>query len=393
MRERVTESERGSIDARYYLYVTGEIDKAVSTYEGLAHDYPASAGSFNHLGTTEMKLGRNERAADDLKKALQIDPTRATTYGNLAVTLLRLNKVQEATSVLEAAAKRGLRTDYLLQVNYWVAFVRQDQKAMDQLLAQSTDIPGARSALLAEQANTDSYYGHFEKAQSLSDSAVKLMVHDGDKESAANCLAVAAIREAETGSSAKARLLIHQARKISDDKHTATLMALVSAEIGDYKQALSLSDSLSKQYPHATFLQSYWLPIIRAEVELRQGRGEKAVSLLAATEPFESAVADEFPTPSLYPIYARGRAYLSAGDGIKAADEFQKMIDHPGMVVNLPIGALAYLGRARAYALAGRPEQARASYRDFLRLWTGADPNIPVLRQAREEFDRFNKAH
>jgi DNA-binding winged helix-turn-helix (wHTH) protein/Tfp pilus assembly protein PilF len=393
LRERVTESERGSIDARYYLYVTGEVEKAASTYESLAQDYPASAGSFNHLGTTEMKLGRNERAAEDLHRALQIDATRATTYGNLAITLLRLNKLQEAEAVLETAAKRGLRTDYLLQVNYWVAFFRHDQKAMEQLLAQSTDIPGARQVLLAEQANTESYHGHFEKAQSFSDSAIKLMVHDGDKESAANCLATAAIREAEAGSVAKARLLIHQARKISDDKHTATLMALVFAETGDYKQALSLSDSLSKQYPHATFLQTYWLPIIRAELELRQGRGEKAVRLLAATEPFESAVADEFPTTSLYPVYVRGQAYLSAGDGNKAADEFQKMIDHPGMVLNLPIGALAYLGRARAYALAGRPEQARASYRDFLRLWTGADSNIPVLLKAREEFDRFNEAH
>jgi Flp pilus assembly protein TadD len=145
-----------------------------------------------------MKLGRNERAAEDLHKALQIDATRATTYGNLAITLLRLNKLQEAESVLETAAKRGLRTDYLLQVNYWVAFFRQDQKAMEQLLAQSSDIPGARPALLAEQANTESYHGHFEKALSLSDSAIKLMVHDGDKESAANRLAIEAVREAET---------------------------------------------------------------------------------------------------------------------------------------------------------------------------------------------------
>jgi tetratricopeptide (TPR) repeat protein len=390
LRERVTESERGSIDARYYLYVTGEVDKAASTYEGLAHDYPTSAGSFNHLGTTEMKLGRNERAAEDLHKALLIDPTRATTYGNLAMTLLRLNKVQEAVSVLEAAAKRGLHTDYLLQVNYWAAFARQDQKGMEQLVAQSTDIPGARSALLAEEANTESYYGHFEKAQSLSDSAVKLMVRDGDKESAANCLANAAIREAEIGSSAKARLLIHQARKISDDKHTTTLMALVSAEIGDYKQAISLSDSLDKKYPHGTFLQSYWIPVIRAEVELRQGRGDKAVSLLAAAGPFETAVADEFPTTSLYPVYVRGQAYLAAGDGNRAAEEFQKMIDHPGMVLNLPIGALAYLGRARAFFLAGRSDQAHASYRDFLQLWHGAEPDIPILRQARQEFAQLN---
>jgi DNA-binding winged helix-turn-helix (wHTH) protein/tetratricopeptide (TPR) repeat protein len=390
LRERVTESERGSIDARYYLYVTGEVDKAASTYEGLARDYPASAGSFNHLATTEMKLGRNERAAEDLHKALQIDATRATTYGNLAVALLRLNKVQEAVSVLEIAAKRGLRTDYLLEVNYWVAFSRQDQKGMEQLLVQSTEIPGARSALLAEQASTEAYHGHFEKARSLSHSAIKLMMHDGDKESAANCLANAAIREAETGSSAKARLLIHQARKISDDKHTATLMALVSAETGDYKQALSLSDYLDKKYPHGTFLQSYWLPVIRAEVELRQGRGGKAVNLLAPAGPFESAATDEFPTTSLYPVFVRGQAYLSAGDGNKAAAEFQKIIDHPGMVLNLPVGALAYLGRARAYSLAGRSEQARAAYRDFLQLWNGADPNIPILHQAREEFARLN---
>ena len=390
LRDRLTESERGSIDARYYLYVTGEVEKAASTYELMAQDYPDSAGSLNHLGTIDLTLGRDAQAAESFRKALLLDATRATTYGNLAAALFRQKRIPESVSVLEQAEKRNLHTDYLLEVRYWVAFLNNDEDGMARIVQQSSEIRSASSVLLSEQANTESYHGHFESALALSKKAADLMQQDGDKESAARCLAQAAVREGDVGHAETARSLIEQARKLSDDKEIATMMALVSAQTGDYKQALTMARALDNQYPHATFLQSYWLPIIRADVELGQGRGTQAVSLMTHTEPYDSAVTLAFPNSSLYPTYVRGSAYLAAGDGNRAAAEFQKIIDNPGLVLNFSYGALARLGRARAYALAGHSIEARDAYREFLQLWKDADSNLPTLNRAHSEFERLN---
>lgn len=389
LRERVTETERASIDARYYLYVTREIDKAAQTYEDLAQKYPESASSLNHLGTVDLKLGRNERAVSSFRKAMQLDATRATTYANLAASLLRLNEVQAAASVLSTAEQIGLHTDYLLQANYWLAFLRGDERGMERLVHESIGTPGSYHLLLAEQAHTESYHGRFDRSRSLTTAASEKLVHDGDKDAAATFLAQAAVWEAEVGSATKARSLSQQAQKLSHNEQIATLTALVDAEIGDSGQALATCEILDKRYPNGTFIQNYWLPIIRAKVELRRAKVAKAVSLLSMTAPFDAAVPDEFATSALYPAYARGQAYLAAGDGKRAGAEFRSIIDRPGMVLNLPLGALARLGQARAYSLSGHPAEARDAYQSFFELWKEADPNIPILRQAQAEVDRL----
>lgn len=385
LRERVTESERASIEARYYLYVTEEIDKAALTYQVQAQDYPESAGTLNHLGTANLRLGRNEQAANDFRKAILIDPTRATSYGNLALSLLRLNRIQEAESVLAAAEKRGLHTDYLLQVNYWLAFLNGKQKEMDHLIAQTAEIPSAKPTLQSELANTEAYSGHFRKALSLSLSSVESMKGSGDKDSAAGCLAQAAVREGEVGSSAQARSLIEQAGKLSNDKVTVALTALVSAQIGDYKKALSLSETLDRQFPRGTLVQRFWLPMIRGEIGLREGKGPKAVEMLSAAEPFDPGGADGCSVSPLLPAYLLGQAYLVAGEGDKAGGEFRKLLDNRGMVLDSPFGALAYLGQARAYSLDGKSAEARKAYQDFFSIWKDADSNTPLLRQAQAE--------
>jgi DNA-binding winged helix-turn-helix (wHTH) protein/tetratricopeptide (TPR) repeat protein len=392
LRERVTESERASIEARYYLYVTEEIDKAASTYQVQALDYPDSAGTLNHLGTTNLRLGRNEQAADNFRGALLIDPTRASSYGNLALSLLRLNRVQEAQSALAAAEKRGFHTDYLLQVNYWVAFLNGNQKEMDRVITRTAEIPSAKPILQSEAATTEAYSGHFEKALSLSLSAVELMKTPADKDSAAACLAVAAVREGEVGSAANARSLIQQAGKLSNDKVTVELTALVSAQIGDYKKALSLSEALDKQFPHGTLVQGFWLPMIRGEVDLRQGRGPKAVEMLSVAQPFDPGGADGCSVSPLLPAYLLGDAYLAAGEGDRAGGEFRRLLDNRGMVLNSPFGALAYLGQARAYSLDGKPAEARKAYQIFFDIWKDADSSIPLLRQAQAEAGRLSAA-
>jgi DNA-binding winged helix-turn-helix (wHTH) protein/Tfp pilus assembly protein PilF len=391
LRDRVTESERGSIDARYYLYVTQELDKAAQTYETLAADYPDTAGSFNHLGTIYQRLGRDEQAVDAFRRAMALDATRVTTYANLAESLTQLDRIQDAEAVLDAAEKRGLRTDYLLDAEYRIAFLKGDRPGMDRLLQEAAGVPGARSLLLFVEANAETYYGHMEKATALTREAADQAVRDGDKESAANGLAEEAINEAEVGSLPEARALFEEARKIDNSQEITILGAVISAETGEPRQALAVAASLDKQYPHGTAIQNYWLPIIRSKVELQRGGAGKLTNLPSWTGTLIPVAADEFSLSTVYPDYLKGQVYLAQGDGNKAGEEFQRLLDEPGKTKGVLLGALAQLGRARAYSLAGQNSNARAAYGQFLALWKDADPQIPILRQARSESEARNR--
>jgi DNA-binding winged helix-turn-helix (wHTH) protein/Tfp pilus assembly protein PilF len=392
LRDRVTESERGSIDARYYLYVTQELDKAGQAYEELATDYPDAAGSFNHLGTIDQRLGRDEQAVDAFRQAMAIDATRATTYANLATSLMALNRIQEAAAVLDAADKRGLHTDYVLVMEYRLAFLKGDQPGMDRLLQEAASVPRAQSLLLIVQANAEAYYGHLEKASALTRSAADLALREGDKELAADGLAEEAINEAEAGSISKTHALLDEARKIDNNQEISILGAVISAEAGDTKQALAVAESLDKQYPRGTAIQNYWLPMIRSKVELQSAGAARAASLPVWTGSLTPVAANEFSLSTIYPNYVRGQVYLSQRDGGKAGEEFQKLLDEPGKTKGVLLGALALLGRARAFALSGQNSNAREAYRQFLDLWKDADPEVPILRQARNESETLRKA-
>jgi DNA-binding winged helix-turn-helix (wHTH) protein/tetratricopeptide (TPR) repeat protein len=392
LRDRVTESEKTTIESRYFMYVTGELEKAADAYEASVHNYPQSATPLNQLGSINGELGRYEQALENLRTALVLDPTRATTYANLAGDLLQLNRLEDADAVLAEAEKRKLQTDFLLQVRYWRAFLRADDAGMQQILVQSSDIPGAQALILTQQANTEAYHGRFEKAFELSGVAANLMQHDGDKESAATCLAEAAVREANVGRSAHARSLIAQAQKLSRGEDVVTLTAVVAAQVGDLQQADVLSRELDRESPSATFVQRYWLPVIRAQTHLDQRQWLKAVSDLDSAVQLEFAGPSALSVATIYPAYVRGYAYLSAGDGAKAAAEFQKLIDHSGIVLNFPLAPLARLGRARAYARSGDAAKARAAYLDFLQLWHDADPDLPILKQAKIEYAKLQSS-
>jgi DNA-binding winged helix-turn-helix (wHTH) protein/Tfp pilus assembly protein PilF len=386
LKDRVTEAERLAIESRYYLYVTGELDKALQVYEYAVEDYPPAAGALNHLGTTAAKLGRLDQGVSSLRAALALDPTRATTYSNLASDLLALNRMDEAAATLAEADKRRFQTDYLLQVSYWHAFLRNDRAEMERILVQSSTVQGAQSLLLTQQANTEAYFGHLEKAGELAVVAANLMQHDADKESAATCLAEAAVREAEVGNAARARSFIAQAQNLFRGDEVVTLAALVAAENGDFKQAEALSRDLDKQWPQGTFVQRYWLPVIRAEIDLHQHQALKAVLDLDLASPLEYGGPSGLSVSSMHPVYVRGNAYLAAGDAKKAAVEFQKFVDHPGVVLNFPLASLARLGLARAYARGGDSAKARAAYQDFLHLWKDADSDLSILKKAKSEY-------
>jgi serine/threonine protein kinase/tetratricopeptide (TPR) repeat protein len=227
LRDHVTEAEREAIEARYYSYVTGNLEKAEEVYAVAVQNYPESAGVYNHLANEQGELGHYEQSVQSFRKALLLDPSRASTYSNLVVGLLALNRVEEASAVLAEADKRGLRTDSLLQAHYWMAFLHNDETGMEQLSQRSADMPGALAVLLSEQSNTAAYHGRFEKAREFSHAAENLMERDGHKESAAIYLVQAALRESEVGEFAPAQEYISQAQKISHGRDVTTLAAAV----------------------------------------------------------------------------------------------------------------------------------------------------------------------
>jgi len=386
LRDRVTEAERVSIESRYDLYVTGDLEKTAETYEVWAQNYPESAGALNHLGTTEAELGRYEKATVSLGQAMRLDPTRATTYANLAMDLFALNRFDEGAAVLDEAEKRKLQTDYLMQANYWRAFLRHDNAGMQRLLLQASDVPGAQPLLLSAQANTEAYYGHYEKARELSGVAADLMEHNQDRESAAACLADVAVREAEAGAFAFARQYLARAQKLAPSTDVRTLAALVMARTGNLNQARTLSAQLDREFPSDTMMQKYWLPVIRAAIEVQQGQGLRASAALIPAAPLEMASPGRWAVAAIYPAYVRGQAYLLTGDATAAAAEFQKLLDHAGAVLNSPLTPLASLGRARAYARTSDTARTRVAYKEFLDLWKDADPDIPLFKQAKSEY-------
>jgi DNA-binding winged helix-turn-helix (wHTH) protein/tetratricopeptide (TPR) repeat protein len=385
LRARVTETERASIEARYYLYVTEEIEKAAQTYDVLAREYPDAAGSINHLATVEIKLGNDQEAVEHLRKALALDPTRAATYVNLALALMRLNRMQEVAPVLDAADQRGLRIAFWFQTHYWLAFLNGNQQEMDRWVAAVAPNAEAKPALLSAEADTQAWHGRYREAFATSLAAAKLMQSANDKESAAACLARAAIREAEAGDAGRARSSLAQARALSTDRPIQLATALVDAQLGDTTQAIAITRELDQRYPNGTFIQNFWLPVIRAKSELRRGNGKQAVALLSTARNLDPILAIDFGFSSLFSSYVRGQAYLASGDGDRAAAEFRKLIEQRGLVVNSPFGSLAYLGLARSLRLAGRRDEAAQAYRDFFARWSDPDPDLPLVRQARAE--------
>jgi serine/threonine protein kinase/tetratricopeptide (TPR) repeat protein len=389
LRDRVTEAEREAIEARYYSYVIGDLEKAAEVYAVAIQNYPDSAGAYNHLANDEGELGRYEQSVQDFRKALLLDPSRASTYTNLAIGLLALNQVEEASAVLAEADKRGLQTDTLLQAHYWIAFLRNDEKEMELLVQRSSDLPGAQAILLSEQSNTAAYHGHFEKAREFSRAAENLMERDANKELAASYLVQAALRESEVGEFARAQQYISQAQKLSHGQDVATLSAVALVQIGSVNQAEALCHELDKQWPEGTIVQKYWLPAIRAEIDLRQARPSKAIDDLGVATPLEFANPGSTAVPTLYPAYVRAQAYLAMGNDPRAATEFRKLTDRPGLVLNYPLGALAHLGLARAYKSTGDLQNSRQAYLDFLSLWKDADPDIPILKEAKVEYAKL----
>jgi tetratricopeptide (TPR) repeat protein len=388
LREKVSERERFFIEGTYYQDVTGELEKAVQTYELFQQTYPRIIMPYISLGFISADLGNWEKALEQFREALRLDPNQEANYLNLGIACTTLNRLDEAEAVYKQAEERKLESEALLQSRYWLAFLKGDGARMAQLVSAAMGKPGAEDLLLATQADTEGWYGKLKNAQELTGRAMDSAQRNDAKEAAAAYQAGAALREVESGNREQARAEANAALKLAPNRDVRAMAALALARAGDTAGAEKLAGELDKAYALDTLVQRYWLPTIRAGVALERQDPNRAVELLKAASTIELGEISQF-TIFLCPVYVRGEAYLMLHDGNRGAAEFRKFIDHRGVVMNFPWGALARLGLARAYALQGDTAKARTAYRDFLTLWKDADPDVPILKEAQAEYAKL----
>lgn len=308
-----------------------------------------------------------------------------TGYQNLCLVQLAQNHIPEAKVTMDQAAAHKLDAAYLRLMHYMIAFLENDTTTMAQQVAWSAGKPGDEDVLLAAQSDTEGFYGRLSAAREFARRAVDSAIRADSKETAALWQVNGALREAEFGNAAAARHDADAAIALSPGRDVRVLAALVRARAGDIARARSLADGLEKTYPTNTTLKLYWFPTVRAALELGGKNPAQALVALEAVAPYEFGEPPPFQVGTLYPPYLRAEAYLALHDGPAAAREFQKLIDRRGLVINYPLGALAYFGLGRAYVLSGETAKAKAAYQEFFTRWKDADPEIPILKEAKTE--------
>jgi eukaryotic-like serine/threonine-protein kinase len=401
LREHASEREKLAIAATYYGNVTGEQDKAAQTYQESIENYPRSFSAYGNLGSVYSAQGQYEKAAEVTRQGMRLAPDRVALYGNLANYTLALQRFDEARQVIHEAQARKA-DDYILHnALYALAFLGLDSAAMAEQQQWFAGKPEENDGL-ALASDTEAYAGHVSKARELTKRAVDSAIRVDSKETGAIFQANAAQWEAAYGNATEARQSAAEALKLAPASQGVEVEdALAFAMAGDTTRAESLAQDLGKRFPLDTQMQSLWLPAIQAQVALDKKNPSQAINDLHAAEgPIEFAQIFFVDNLScLYPTYIRGEAYLAAGQGSAAAAEFQKILDHSGIVWNCWTGALAHLGVARANALQAKTSQgadadaarvrALAAYKDFLALWKDADPDISILKEAKAEYAKL----
>jgi serine/threonine protein kinase/tetratricopeptide (TPR) repeat protein len=392
LRDRVSQRERLLIEGVYYERVTGESEKALQSRTEMAQLYPNDYLAHDNLGGIYFQLGHYENALAEFQQAHRVSPDETRPLFSLTAAYIALGRWKEAKAAFdEIQARFPDQTEFLYR-RYWLAFAQDDKVAMQEVAAKAVGTSSEKSLLYA-QSRAEGYHGRLEKAQEFLRRAVDMSRRDTELETGARWRTDAALRDAEIGYPALARRKAAEALQLSDSKDIRIAAALAFTRAGDLAKGRELTQELNREFPRDTLLQDYWLPTIAAASETRQNNPTKALDLLSVALPYEMCEL-MVPIPNYYAAYLRGLAYLKLGQGENAAAEFQKIIDHPGIVWAGITGALARLGLARAYALEAAKEpavrdKARAAYQNFLTLWKDADPDIPIYQQAKAEYARL----
>jgi eukaryotic-like serine/threonine-protein kinase len=400
LREHASERERLAITALYYRAVTGELDKAAQTRQELVAKYPREFRGYISLGTDFASEGQYEKAIEVTRTALRLNPDHVVPYDDLATYLLSLQRFDEVRQIVHQAQARKLDNLLLHNALYALGFLGADSIAMTE---EEKWFSGRleENYGLALSSDTEGYAGHENKARELTQRAMESALRADSKETGAIWQENGALRDAAFGYAEEARRTAAGGLELSPSSQGVEVEAAVAfAMTGDTARAESVAQDLNKAFPLDTQVQSLWLPAIRAQLALDRKNPASALDALQNTSAIEMGLIPFVNNVScLYPVYVRGEAYLAAGQGRAAAAEFQKILDHDGIVWNCWTGALAHLGAARANALQAKTAQgadadaarvrALACYKDFFTLWKDADPGIPILKQAKAEYAKL----
>ena len=385
LRERVSEREKFYLASHYEMFVTGNLEEARKVYELSAQTYPRDT-RLGNLGFLYSELGNYEKALVEYKEDLKLNPEKGNAYADLAGAYLQLNQVDEALATAREAQGHNMDIPQVHLNLYWVAFLRHDTDAMEREAAELMGKPGEEDQMLNYQADTALYGGQLNKARALTRRAIESAHKADEKEAEALYEAESGVREVLVGNRELAKQQARAALARSNGRDVEGLSAIALALAGDSEHAKRLAADLGRRFPENTIVQFTYLPTIHAAVLLRSGDPEKAIETLAAASPYEFGTSFVTLNFVLYPVYVRGDAYLAAKQGTAAAAEFQKILDHSGVVRSEPIGALAHWKLGKAYALSGETSKAKIAYQDFLALWKDADPDTPILKQAKAEY-------
>jgi tetratricopeptide (TPR) repeat protein/predicted Ser/Thr protein kinase len=393
LRDRASDRERFFITAMYDRQVTGNLEKARQTADLWTQTYPRDVNPHGLLsGFMSQGLGDYERSIAEAQKAIALDPDHTPSYENLAYSYFYLDRLSEAEKTVQRASERKLEIPESLLLRYYVAFLKGDRAAMDREVALATGKPGAEDWMAHSEALVLAHSGQLQLARNISRHAVDLAEQAGQRERAATYETGVAASEAVFGNASAAKRDALAALELSKGRDVEYGAAFALAVAGDFSRSAVLANDLEKRFPEDTSVLFNYLPTLRGLFALNRGEPAKALDLLQVAVPREqaiSAIAFLGFFGSYYPAYVRGEAHLALRQGAEAAAEFHKILDHRGLVAADPIGALAHLQLGRAYALSGDKTKAKTAYRDFLTLWKDADPDIPILKEAKAEYAKL----
>jgi len=384
LRDRVTERERYDISAEYFVCVTGDWEAALQTYDAWLRLYPRDSTAVNNRATVYTWLGQYDKGIEGFRDTVRLDPGFAYGYINLASSYINDNRPQNAKAVIDTLREKNLDPEMGWNVLYLLAFLRDDTVEMNRQITAALAHPETENDALTLQADTEAYHGHLARARKLWARLVDSETRAGLREAAAGHQAISASEEAECGNSELANRSAASALSSFPGRDVKVRVALTWARSGHRDRAKLVVADLEKNYPLNTIQNKYWLPTIKAAIELSENNPTAAITLLEPTATYELGI-----NGPLYPPYIRGLSYLQAQNGAAAAGEFQKLLDHSGAVLNVVTGALAHLQLGRAYFMQGDISKSKSAYQDFFALWKEADPDIPILKQAKAEYAKL----
>ncbi len=382
-RERTSELEKLYISTHYYDIVTGETDKAMEAYQLWKRTYPRDSIPTNNLSSGYAANGKYDQALPEALETVRLAPNEALSYQNLGGDYLGLNRFAEAKAVREKQIAANLDNAGDHAELYVIAFVESDTAAMQRQAEWARGKPDEFD-MLQVVAEAAASRGKLQKAREVYGQAADVARRGKFEEIVARIMALHAGDEALVGNAAQARDRAAAALAVSRNRPTLVLSATAFAHAGDVTNATALADELSRRFPLHTYINSVWVPSIRAQIEIDRGNPANAIELLRAPSPYEFGWASR-----VTPNYVRGLAYLKARQGLEAASEFQKVLDHPGICQTAPECSLSHLQLGRARAISGDKTGARTAYQDFFALWKDADPDVPILKEAKAEYAKL----